>query len=59
MNNNVATVEFVLREFNESDCPLGENICFSMTVLIFALLVMENLVPVFYMLVFEYISMVS
>ena len=31
-----ATVEFVLPEFNENDCPLGENICFSMTVVIFA-----------------------
>ena len=31
-----ATVEFVLPKFNENDCPLGENICFSMTVLIFA-----------------------
>ena len=49
-----ATFEFVLPEFN--DCPLGENICFSMTVVI---LVMDNLVSVFYMLVFEYISMVS
>ena len=31
-----ATVEFVLPEVNENDCPLGENICFSMTVIIFA-----------------------
>ena len=27
-----ATVEFVLPEFNENDCPLGEDICFSKTV---------------------------
>ena len=31
-----ATVEFILPELNENGCPSGKNICFSMTVLIFA-----------------------
>ena len=33
VNEFEATVEFVLPEFNDNDC---QNICFSMTVLIFA-----------------------